>query len=116
MGEPVYKILTESAFEEAMLAGRFEGSSDDRRDGFIHLSAAHQVGATLATHFAGRDDLVLLALDSAKLGEPLRWEISRSGAPFPHLYALLDLAHVLSVESLPLGDDGRHILPEGVSA
>jgi uncharacterized protein (DUF952 family) len=116
MGEPVYKIMTEAAFEEAMLAGRFEGSRDDRRDGFIHLSAAHQVEATLATHFTGQDDLVLLAFDSAKLGESLRWEISRGGAPFPHLYAPLDLAHVLSVESLPLGDDGRHIPPEGISA
>ena len=61
MADPIYKIMTEAAFEEAMLAGRYEGSGDDRRDGFIHLSAAHQVGATLATYFAGQDDLVLLA-------------------------------------------------------
>jgi uncharacterized protein (DUF952 family) len=116
MGEPVYKIMTEAAFEEAMLAGRFEGSSDDRRDGFIHLSTAHQLEATLAAHFAGQEDLVLLAFDSATLGDQLRWEVSRGSAMFPHLYAPLDFTNLLSVESLLLDGDGRHVVPEGGSA
>jgi uncharacterized protein (DUF952 family) len=116
MGERVYKIMTEAAFEEAMREGRFQGSADDLRDGFIHLSSGHQVATTLAAHFAGRDDLVLLAVDAARLGDALKWETSRGGALFPHLYAPLDLAHVVIVESLPLGDDGKHVLPEGTAA
>ncbi|MGV1014802.1 MAG: DUF952 domain-containing protein [Methyloceanibacter sp.] len=114
MAEPVYKIMTEAAFEAAMRAGRFQGSADDLRDGFIHLSAAHQLTGTLAAHFAGQADLVLLALDSGRLGDGLKWEPSRGGALFPHLYAPLDLAALLWVEPLPLDADGRHVLPEAV--
>jgi uncharacterized protein (DUF952 family) len=116
MAEPIYKILTEAAFTEAWSQGRFGGSTDDVRDGFIHLSAAHQLEGTLATHFAGQDRLVLLALDAGRLGADLKWEASRGGALFPHLYAPLDLAAVLWVEPLPLGQDGRHLLPEGMPA
>ena len=68
MAEPVYKVLSEAAFEAAWTAGRFDGSADDARDGFIHLSAGHQLAATLATHFAGQDGLVLVALDAERLG------------------------------------------------
>lgn len=116
MAEPVYKVLSEAAFKQAEAKGHFAGSSDDSRDGFIHLSAAHQLAGTLATHFAGQERLVLLALDAERLGERLKWEPSRGGALFPHLYAPLDLAAVLWVEPLKLGADGRHILPEGVFA
>jgi uncharacterized protein (DUF952 family) len=114
MAEPVYKVLTEAAFREAERKGHFAGSSDDARDGFIHLSAAHQLEGTLRTHFAGQAGLVLLAVDAGRLGESLRWEPSWGGALFPHLYAPLDLAALLWVAMLPLGADGRHILPEGV--
>jgi uncharacterized protein (DUF952 family) len=116
MAEPVYKVLSEAAFEEAWAAGRFHGSADDARDGFIHLSAGHQLAGTLAAHFAGQEGLVLVALDAGRLGPALKWEASRGGALFPHLYAPLDLAAMLWVEPLPLGQDGRHILPEGVFA
>jgi len=116
MAEPVYKVLSEAAFEEAWAAGRFHGSADDARDGFIHLSAGDQLAGTLASHFAGQDGLVLLALDAGRLGPALKWELSRGGALFPHLYAPLDLAALLWVELLKLGHDGRHILPEGVFA
>jgi uncharacterized protein (DUF952 family) len=116
MAEPIYKVLTEAAFKEAERKGHFVGSADDIRDGFIHLSAAHQLEGTLAKHFAGREGLMLLAVDAARLGPDLKWEASRGGALFPHLYAPLDLAAVLWVETLPLGQDGRHILPEGVFA
>ena len=116
MAEPVYKVLSEAAFEEAWAAGRFHGSADDARDGFIHLSAGHQLSGTLAAHFAGQEGLVLVALDADRLGQALRWEASRGGALFPHLYAPLDLAAMLWVEPLPLGRDGRHVLPEGVFA
>lgn len=116
MAEPVYKVLTEQAFTESWSQGRFDGSADDARDGFIHLSAGHQLEGTLAAHFAGQAGLVLLAVDAGHLGADLKWEASRGGALFPHLYAPLDLAAVLWVEPLPLGPNSRHILPEGVFA
>ena len=116
MAEPVYKVLTEAAFEEAERKGRFTGSADDSRDGFIHLSAAHQLDGTLAAHFAREAGLVLLAVDTSRLGPALKWERSRGGALFPHLYAPLDLAAVLWTKRLTLGEDERHILPEGVLA
>jgi uncharacterized protein (DUF952 family) len=114
MSEPVYKICPEAALQEARKSGRFDGSADDARDGFIHLSVGHQVTGTLAKYFAGQRDLVLLAVDPERLGEQLRWEKSRDGELFPHLYGPLDLAHVISVEPLTLQEDGSHRLPLGV--
>ncbi len=110
MANPVYKILTEAAFSEAMGKGHFLGSADDRRDGFIHLSAADQLEGTLAKHYAREDGLMLLALDPARLGPQLKWEASRGGA-LP-----LDLSALLWAEPLELGADGLHRLPEGVAA
>jgi uncharacterized protein (DUF952 family) len=115
MGEPVYKICDETAFQEAKAKGRFDGSADDLRDGFIHLSAAHQVAGTLKKYFVRREGLVLLTVDADELGEALRWETSRGGDLFPHLYGPLHLDHVLSVEPLRVGADGWHVLPEGVA-
>jgi uncharacterized protein (DUF952 family) len=115
MTEPVYKICPAAALQEARERGRFEGSADDARDGFIHLSAGHQVAGTLAKYFAGQRDLVLLAVDPERLGTRLLWETSRGGELFPHLYGPLDLDHVLSVEALVLQEDGSHRLPEGVA-
>jgi len=114
MDQPLYKICSAAALEQARGAGRFEGSADDLRDGFIHLSAGPQVTGTLAAHFARRDDLVLIAVDGGRLGQGLRWEPSRGGDLFPHLYGPLDLGHVVWVEPLTLQDDGRHRLPDGV--
>jgi uncharacterized protein (DUF952 family) len=115
MSGPLYKVCTEAAFAEAVTKGRFEGSSDDRRDGFIHLSAADQLRGTLDKHYAGQLGLVLLEVDAARLGDRLKWEESRGGALFPHLYAPLDLAAVISVMKLELADDGSHNLPFEVS-
>jgi uncharacterized protein (DUF952 family) len=115
MGEPVYKICPDSALQEARTCGRFEGLADDRRDGFIHLSTASQVAGTLAKYFAGRRGLVLLAVDPERLGERLRWETSRGGELFPHLYGPLELEHVISVQPLSLQEDGSHRLPAGVA-
>jgi uncharacterized protein (DUF952 family) len=116
MAEPVYKVLSAAAFAEAAREGYFTGSPDDNRDGFIHLSAAHQLEGTLAKHFAGQEGLVLLALDPDRLGPALKWEVSRGGELFPHLYAPLDLVALLWAEALPLGPDGRHVFPEGAFA
>ena len=83
----------------------------DRRDGFIHFSNAAQVAETAAKHFAGQGDLLLVCVDAKRLGDRLKWEPSRGGALFPHLYGDLDLAAVTRVEPLPLGPDGRHVFP-----
>jgi len=116
MADPLYKIMTKRTLEEAERIGQFAGSSDDLRDGFIHLSAAHQLEGTLAKHFPGQDDLVLVAIDAMRLGPCLKWETSRGGALFPHLYAVLDLSLVLWCEPLIIGEDGLHRLPERVAA
>ena len=107
----LYKILPAALWREAERAGRFRGSPVDIQDGFIHFSSAAQVAETAAKHFAGQGDLVLVQVDSAKLGAALKWEPSRGGALFPHLYGDLVLEAVSKVEPLPLGPDGRHAFP-----
>ena len=107
----LYKILPAPLWREAERAGRFRGSPVDLHDGFIHFSTAEQVEETAAKHFAGQDDLLLAHVDAAKFGDSLKWEPSRGGALFPHLYAELDLAAVTKVEPLPLESDGRHRFP-----
>jgi phosphohistidine phosphatase SixA len=103
---PVYKILPASDWAEAMASGAFPGSADDARDGFIHLSAAHQVAETARRHFKGREGLVLVAFDPGRLGPALKWEPSRGGALFPHLYGPLPTAAAVEARELPLGPDG----------
>ncbi len=107
----VYKILTAAEWQSAVAAGRYEGSADDARDGFIHLSTAQQLQGTAAKHFADKPGLVLVAFDAAALGPRLKWEPSRGGALFPHLYAPLPTAAATSVAPLPLGQDGVPTLP-----
>jgi uncharacterized protein (DUF952 family) len=108
----IYKICDSALWRKAELAGGFEGAPIDASDGFIHFSTAAQVVETAARHFAGADDLVLVAVDAPALGAALRWEPSRGGDLFPHLYAALPLAAVVWVKPLPLGADGRHVFPE----
>ncbi|GJE58082.1 DUF952 domain-containing protein [Methylobacterium trifolii] len=113
---PIYKICPRALWRDAEAAGRFSGAPVDRADGFIHLSTAAQVAETAARHFHGQDDLLLIAVDAESLGEALRFEASRGGDLFPHLYGPLPLSAVLSVADLPLGADGRHVFPDGVAA
>ena len=108
----VYKICPAAPWREAERDGVFRGSEVDRRDGFIHFSTAAQVAETAAKHFAGVDGLLLVSVDADRLGERLKWEPSRGGALFPHLYGELPLTAVVRVEPLPLGPDGRHYLPQ----
>jgi uncharacterized protein (DUF952 family) len=115
MGERVtviYKIAPAALWREAEAAGVFAGSPVDLQDGFIHFSTAEQVRETAGRYFAGTADLVLAAVTVEKLRQPPRWEASRGGALFPHLYAPLDLSAVLWVKPLPLGPDGRHAFPD----
>jgi uncharacterized protein (DUF952 family) len=94
----IYRIVTEAEWEAARAAGAFAGSEHDRRDGFIHFSTAEQLRETARKHYAGRAGLLLLAVDVAALTAPLKWEVSRGGALFPHLYGPLTTAAVRSVE------------------
>lgn len=110
----VYKICPAHLWREAERVGAFRGSEHDRRDGFIHFSTAEQVADTAARHFAGQHDLLLVAVDADRLGKALKWEPSRGGALFPHLYRDLDFAAVVQVAPLPLGPDGRHRFPDSL--
>ena len=85
----IYKICTAAEWREAERAGAYRGSAVDRRDGFIHFSTAEQAAETAAKWFAGQRDLVLVAVDAEALGDRLKWEPSRGGALFPHLYGEL---------------------------
>jgi uncharacterized protein (DUF952 family) len=108
----IYKICPAELWREAERVGVFHGSPVDLHDGFIHFSTAGQVAETAARHFSGQRDLVLVAVDADTLGPALKWEPSRGGALFPHLYGPLDVSAVQSVEALPLGPEGHHALPE----
>jgi uncharacterized protein (DUF952 family) len=107
----VYKICPEALWRDAESIGVFRGAPVDLADGYIHFSTAEQAVETAAKHFAGQDNLLLVQVDSAALGASLKWEPSRGGALFPHLYGDLDLAAVAKVYALPLGGDGRHVFP-----
>ena len=108
----IFKICSSTLWHEAERAGVFAGAPVDRADGYIHFSTAAQVVETAARHFAGQGDLFLAAVDAAALGSALRYEPSRGGQLFPHLYGALPLSAVRWVEPLPLGPDGRHVFPE----
>jgi uncharacterized protein (DUF952 family) len=108
----IYKICERALWEDAQSERIFVGSAVDVRDGFIHFSTAAQLAGTAARHFAGRSDLLLLAVDADALPVALQWEPSRGGELFPHLYAALPLAAVRWTKPLADEVDGRRPLPE----
>jgi len=110
----VYKIVAADLWRAAEDSGVFAGAGPDLTDGFIHLSTAAQARRTAGLYFAGQDNLVLVAAVGASLGEALKYEPSRDGDQFPHLYGSLPRTAVLSVRPLPLGADGNHIFPDDV--
>lgn len=112
MAPIVYKIVPYTLWNETRETGVFQGAAVDLADGFIHFSTALQLRETAARHFAGQDGLVLVAVDSAALGDKLVFEPSRGGDLFPHLYAPLALSAVLWEKPMPLGADGNHLFPE----
>ncbi len=114
MANIIYKICPDALWTAAEMAGRFNGSPVDIADGYIHFSTADQVRETAAKHFAGQTDLLLVAFDADVLGDKLRWEVSRGGALFPHLYGSLDPFHAHWLGPLPLGADGVHAFPENL--
>ena len=111
MAQKIYKIAPRLQWAEAEKTGRFDGAPVDLADGFIHFSTSEQVRETAEKHFRGQDDLVLVAVDAAKLGAGLKYEPSRGGALFPHLYGPLELYAVSWVKPLQLGPDGTHQFP-----
>lgn len=108
----IYKIVTREQWRIAEKAGFFDGAPVDLADGYIHFSTAETVAATAAKHFAGQNDLLLVAANAADLGKELRYEVSRGGAYFPHLYDRLSLSSVAWIKELPLNQDGHHLFPE----
>ncbi|GEO83539.1 MULTISPECIES: DUF952 domain-containing protein [Alphaproteobacteria] len=112
MDRIIYKIVPRELWQEARREGVFRGATIDLQDGYIHFSTAGQAIETAGRHFAGIDNLLLVAVEAAALGEALRFEPSRGGDLFPHLYANLPLDAVVWEKPLPLGADGLHIFPE----
>ncbi len=101
MQQVIYKICPAEMWREAESQGLFDGAAIDLKDGFIHFSTAEQLSETAGKHFAGQDDLVVVAVETEGLGDALKWEVSRGGALFPHLYAPLRLKAVKWVKPLP---------------
>jgi uncharacterized protein (DUF952 family) len=112
----IFKVCGGAEWASADAAGRYEGSADDKRDGFIHLSTASQLAETLAKHYAQRDGLLLVAVDADSLGDALKWEPSRGGELFPHLYGPLSAKAALWIKPLPCNGEGRHIIPREARA
>lgn len=107
----IYHMCRGAEWDAAQSTGAYPGSSQDAADDFIHFSTAAQVEESAAKHRAGQSGLLLLAVDAARLGPALRWEPSRGGQLFPHLYGTLPVAAVLRADPLPLGPDGCHVFP-----
>jgi uncharacterized protein (DUF952 family) len=112
----LYRLLARADFQRAQEAGVFSGTAHDLRDGYIHFSTADQVRDTAAKHYAGQPQLLLLAVRESAVSQlgadVLRWEVSRGGAKFPHLYAALPMAMVHRAQELSLDATGCHIFPE----
>ena len=108
----IYKICPGPAWREAERQGVYRGSADDISDGFIHFSVASQVAETAKKHFFGQTGLFLIAVDADALGDALRWERSRNGELFPHLYGELDIGAVTAILDMRAQSDGYHDIPE----
>ena len=111
----IYKILTAAQWADLQRDAATIGAPVDLADGFVHFSTAAQAAETAAKHFAGQGGLMLLAVEADRLGAALKWEVSRGGALFPHLYAPLLLADIAWARPLTLGPDRVHLFPEGVA-
>ncbi len=111
MGQCLYKIVSTEEWQQVSKLPSLIGFGIDLTDGFIHLSSADQVRETAQHHFAGREDLMLVSIDGSCLGDSLKWEESRGGAVFPHVYGEIPMTAVLKAERLPLGVDGIHQFP-----
>ncbi len=116
MNNSIYHMCRVEEWQAAQESGQYPGSSQDQADGFIHFSTGEQIVESADKHRTGQSGLLLLTIDPAKLGEALKWEESRGGALFPHLYGPLPTGAVERTDDLPLGNDNLHIFPDHVSA
>ena len=107
----IFKIVDRTAWLQAKAGGQFDGSPVDLIDGFMHFSAPSQLAETASKHFAGQKNLMLVAVAAEKLGDDLKWEISRGGDRFPHLYGPLSMEHVVWAKELLCDDEGKHVFP-----
>lgn len=107
----IFKVFRPAEWADLQAAGTTRGAPVDLADGFVHFSTAAQLGTTLAKHFAGEGDLVLLACDAARFGDDLRWEPSRGDDLFPHLYRPLDLQDIAWSRVIHRNDDGHDTEP-----
>jgi len=107
----IHHMCRAEEWAAAELSGIYPGSSQDAADGFIHFSTDSQIVESAAKHRAGQTGLVLLSVPASRLGPALKWEPSRGGQLFPHLYGPLPVEAVTAVDPLPLGPDGKHIFP-----
>lgn len=114
MEQIIYHMCRADEWADAQITGSYAGSSQDQADGFIHFSTAAQVRVSAAKHRAGQDGLILLVVSADQLGATLKWEESRGGALFPHLYGPLPVSAVVTAEPLLLGADGTHMFPDSV--
>jgi uncharacterized protein (DUF952 family) len=103
----IYKVCPAAEWRDAVVAGAYRGSAVDLRDGFIHFSTGAQLAETLRRHFNGQRDLVLVAVAPGDLGDHLRWEPSRGGDLFPHLYGELPVALARHVSPIEIDDEGQ---------
>lgn len=111
----IYKIFRGPEWAELQANGETGGAPVDLADGFVHFSTADQAGETAARHFAGEPGLMILACNADAMGEDLKWEPSRGGALFPHLYRPLRLSDVIWAKSLPL-EGTTHVFPREMTA
>ena len=112
--EFIYKVASREIYEASLAAGRFVGQPIDLKDGYIHFSSAPQLGETIRLYFAGLGDQVLFQVPAAPLGEALKWEASRGGDLFPHLFASLPMSAVSNMTRLDVPADGLVSLPDWV--
>ncbi len=108
----IHHICPAAQWQAASAAGEYGGGAQDAADGFIHFSSSAQLAGSAERYWHGKDDLVLITVDSERLGPALRWETSRGGALFPHLYGQLAVADVARVVTLEMTADGGHVLPD----
>ena len=110
----IFHICTEDEWRKFQLVGNYIGSSQDLIDNFIHFSTMEQIEKSAAKHRAGQDNLIILTVDAMVLGKKLKWEPSRGGELFPHLYGTLPIEAVIKVDQLKLGANKKHIFPDGI--
>lgn len=112
----IYHVCKRENWLQSEVSGVYRGGTDDVVDGFLHFSTANQIAESISLYWYGTTDLILICVDADDLGTSLKWERSRDNQFFPHLYDVLDMSVILSVQELTLNEDGSHRLPDNLSS